>query len=163
MIIAGRGAWCSFSLRRRTHDSPKPKREGTKRYYRNLKALVPVTIIHACLSDSAILWSVAYQAPLSKGILQARILGVSCHAHLYGIFPTQDQSWPPGSPALQVNSLSTESPGKPRTTVQQMSNNSPALSQISCKSHPEGLFTSFLIILYISDFQQSYEVHWKMI
>ena len=70
---------------------------------------------------------------------------------------------PPGSPALQVNSLSTEPFGKPRTTVQQMSNNSPGLSQISCKSHPEGLFTSVLIILYTSDFQQSYEVHWKMI
>ena len=34
----------------------------------------------------------AYQAPLSNGILQARTLGVSCHALLHGIFPTQDQS-----------------------------------------------------------------------
>ena len=34
--------------------------------------------------------TVAHQAPLSMGILQARIYtGVGCHAFLQGIFPTQ--------------------------------------------------------------------------
>ena len=34
-------------------------------------------------------WTVAHQAPLSKGILQARILKLACHALLQEIFPTQ--------------------------------------------------------------------------
>ena len=34
-------------------------------------------------------WTVPYQAPLSMGILQTRIIGVGCHALLQGIFPTQ--------------------------------------------------------------------------
>ena len=36
----------------------------------------------------ATLWTRAHQAPLSMGILQAR-LGVGCHALFQGIFPTQ--------------------------------------------------------------------------
>ena len=34
-------------------------------------------------------WIVARQAPLSMGILQARILDWVCHTRLQGIFPTQ--------------------------------------------------------------------------
>ena len=34
-------------------------------------------------------WTAAHQAPLAKGILQARKLGVGCHALLQGIFTTQ--------------------------------------------------------------------------
>ena len=34
-------------------------------------------------------WTVACQVPRSTGILQARILGVGCHALLQGIFPAQ--------------------------------------------------------------------------
>ena len=40
--------------------------------------------------------------------------GVGCHALLQGIFPTQ--GWNPGPPALQVDSLPTEPPGKPKNT-----------------------------------------------
>ena len=41
------------------------------------------------VSDSAILWTAAYQAPLSMGILQAKNTGVGCHFILQGILPTQ--------------------------------------------------------------------------
>ena len=34
-------------------------------------------------------WTLARQAPLSVGILQARILEWGCHSHPQGIFPTQ--------------------------------------------------------------------------
>ena len=34
-------------------------------------------------------WTITRQAPLSMGILQARILEWDCHALLQGIFPTQ--------------------------------------------------------------------------
>ena len=44
------------------------------------------------------------------GIFQARITGVHCHSLLQGIFPTQGLT---RSPALQVDSLLTEPPGKP--------------------------------------------------
>ena len=40
--------------------------------------------------------------------------GVGCHALLQGIFLTQ--GWNPGPPALQVDSLPTEPPGKPKNT-----------------------------------------------
>ena len=39
-------------------------------------------------------------------------VGVSCHAHLQGFFPTQ--GWNPGSPALQADTFTSESLGKPR-------------------------------------------------
>ena len=45
---------------------------------------------------SAISWAIAHQAPLSMGILRARILRVGCHALLQGIF--LDQGWNPGLP-----------------------------------------------------------------
>ena len=41
------------------------------------------------VSDSVIPRAVARQAPLSMGILQAKITGVGCHALLQGIFWTQ--------------------------------------------------------------------------
>ena len=37
-------------------------------------------------------WTVARQAPLPMGGLQARILGVGCHVLLQGIFPTRDRT-----------------------------------------------------------------------
>ena len=40
-------------------------------------------------SDSATPWTVAHQAPLSIGNLQAWILGMGCRALLQGIFPIQ--------------------------------------------------------------------------
>ena len=45
-----------------------------------------------------------------QGILQVRILEWVAHSLLQGIFPTQ------GSPALQVDSLPAEPPGKPKNT-----------------------------------------------
>ena len=39
--------------------------------------------------------------------------GVGCHAFLQGIFPTRDQ---PRSPALQLDSVPSELPGKPKNT-----------------------------------------------
>ena len=41
------------------------------------------------VSDSETPWTIAHQAPLFMGILQARTLRVGCHALLLGIFPTQ--------------------------------------------------------------------------
>ena len=46
-----------------------------------------------------------------RGMLQKNT-GVGCHFLLQGIFPTQGSN--PGSPALQVNSLPSELPGKPQ-------------------------------------------------
>ena len=52
------------------------------------------------------------------GILQVRILEFGCHALLQGSFPTQgSNSCLPASPALQVDSLLTESPGKPKAVL----------------------------------------------
>ena len=39
-------------------------------------------------------WTAAHQAPLSMEILQVRILELSCHALLQGVFPAQ--GWSPG-------------------------------------------------------------------
>ena len=47
------------------------------------------------------------QAPLSVGF-SSKNTGVGCHSLLQGIFPTQGIE--SGSPALQVDSLPTESP-----------------------------------------------------
>ena len=47
-------------------------------------------------SDSATPWTVAHQAPLSIGNLQAWILGMGCRALLQGIFPIQGSN--PGLP-----------------------------------------------------------------
>ena len=68
-------------------------------------------LIHSVVSDSATPWIVAHQAPLSVGILQARILeALPC--------PPPGDLPSPGSerrsPALQEDSLSSEPSGKPR-------------------------------------------------
>ena len=44
------------------------------------------------------------------GIRMDKNIGVGCHSLLQGIFPTQELN---PSPALQVDSLSPEPPGKP--------------------------------------------------
>ena len=66
------------------------------------------------MSNSVIPWTAAHQAPLSLGILQARILE-------WVAFPLPEdpsQGIEPGSPALRVGSLATEPPGKPAYSVQ---------------------------------------------
>ena len=54
-------------------------------------------------------WSVAHQAPLSMGMLQARILEWAAFC-FPGDLP--DPGIKPGSPALQADSLPSEPPGK---------------------------------------------------
>jgi len=51
-------------------------------------------------------WTVAHQAPLSVGILQARILK-------WFAIPSSRGSSQPRSPVLQADSLLSEPPGKP--------------------------------------------------
>ena len=63
------------------------------------------------MSDSATPWTVARQAPLSMGILQARILE-------WVVMPSSGGSSQPVSPALQVDSLPSEPPGKPRNILE---------------------------------------------
>ena len=57
----------------------------------------------------ATLWTVAHQAPLSMGMLQARL---PCPSP--GDLPNPGVE--PNSPALQVDSLQSEPPGKPMNT-----------------------------------------------
>ena len=69
---------------------------------------------HSVMSDSFVTpWTVARQAPLSMGVLQARILEwVACP-------PPGDLPNPgikPRSPTLQAESLPSEPPGKPKNT-----------------------------------------------
>ena len=69
---------------------------------------------HSVVSDSAILWNVAHQAPLSVGFSrQAYWSGVPFSSPgdlpYPGIEPAS-----PVSPALKVDSLPAEPPGKPR-------------------------------------------------
>ena len=59
------------------------------------------------VSDSL---TVACQAPLRLWDSPGRNTGVGCHALLQGVFPTQGSI--PGLPALQVDSLPSEPPGK---------------------------------------------------
>ena len=54
-------------------------------------------------------WTVAHQAPLSMGILQARILELLCSPP--GDLPNPEIK--PRSPAVQADSLPTEPPEKP--------------------------------------------------
>ena len=65
----------------------------------------------SCVCLFATPWTVAYQTPLSIGILQARIL--ECMA-----MPSSRDLPNPGieprSPPLQADSLSSEPPGKPK-------------------------------------------------
>ena len=67
---------------------------------------------HSAVSHSAAPWTVAHQAPLSMGILQARILGLPYPAP--GHLPSPEIK--PRSPILQVDSLPPEPPGKPEKT-----------------------------------------------
>ena len=46
-------------------------------------------LTHTIVSDSAILWTVAHQTPLSVGLYTCKNTGVGCHFLLQGIFPTQ--------------------------------------------------------------------------
>ena len=57
------------------------------------------------------LWTVARQAPLSMGILQARILEWVASPFSRGIFSTQGSNQ--GLLALQADSLPAKLPGKP--------------------------------------------------
>ena len=56
------------------------------------------------------LWTVACQAPLSMGILQARVMEWVSMPSSRGIFVTQGSN--PGSPALAGEFLTTRPPGK---------------------------------------------------
>ena len=61
----------------------------------------------------ATLWTVAHQAPLSVGILQARILEWVAMTSSRG---SCQPGIKPRSPALQLDSLPSEPPGKPKNT-----------------------------------------------
>ena len=71
-------------------------------------------LCHSFVSDSLRPpWTIACQAPLSMGILQARIL------EWVAISSSRDLPNPriePRSPTLQADSLPSESPGKPDNT-----------------------------------------------
>ena len=70
------------------------KLEITALYYGNTNILFSYILetqsLHGCsvMSDSAIPWTVALQAPLSMGFL-GKNTGVGCHFLLQGIFQTQ--------------------------------------------------------------------------
>ena len=66
---------------------------------------------HSVMSDSATPWTVALRAPLSAGILQARILEWAAMASSRG---SPDPGMESGSPSLQVVSLLLKPPGKPK-------------------------------------------------
>ena len=63
---------------------------------------------HLVVSDSATLWTIAHQAPQSMGFFRQEYWsGLPCP--LSGSLPNPGiKPWSPGSPALQVDSLSTE-------------------------------------------------------
>ena len=61
----------------------------------------------------ATLWTTARQAPLSMGILQARILEWVAMPSSMG---SSQPGMEPRSPALQADSLLSEPPGKPKNT-----------------------------------------------
>ena len=68
-------------------------------------------VTQSCLTLCDPMDYIACQAPLSMGILQAGSFSteVGCHALLQGVFPAQGLT---RSPALQVDSLPSEAPGK---------------------------------------------------
>ena len=89
----------------------------TNREVPSMSLNCPYLSIHPCLcsvmSDSATLWTVAHQAPLSMGFSRQKYWsGLPCpppgDLPNTGIKPTS-----PVSPALQVDSLPTEPLGKP--------------------------------------------------
>ena len=123
--------WWSDSKLRKKHDHLNRFRKKKKHTHTQLltkfnthlwlKTLQKVGIERTCLNmccaellhhvwHSATLWTVAHQAPLSMGILQARILEWVAMASSRGLpYPGIE----PRSPALQADSLPSESPGKP--------------------------------------------------
>ena len=72
----------------------------------------------SCVRLCATLWTVAHQAPLSMGILQARILEWVAMTSP-GDLPNPEIE--PRSPALQADSLPTEPPGKPPKLLKNLS------------------------------------------
>ena len=72
----------------------------------NKDPLCCAVLSHSVVSDSVTPWTVAHQAPLSMGILQARILE-------WVAYPFSRGSSQPRNPdLLQVDSLPAELPGK---------------------------------------------------
>ena len=67
------------------------------------------SVIQSCC-NSVTPWTLAHQAPLSMGILQARILKWIAISFSLGFIQPRDQ---PRSPSLQADSLPSEPPGKP--------------------------------------------------
>ena len=75
------------------------------------KYFVCAVLSRLVMSDSATPWTVTCQAPLSMGILQARILeGVA-------ILDLPHPGTEPKSPALQTDSLPSKPPGKPKSIL----------------------------------------------
>ena len=70
------------------------------------------SVSHSVMSDSTTPQTVSPQAPLSVGILQARILE---WVAMPSSRKSSQRGTEPGSPALQANSLRSESPRKPLT------------------------------------------------
>ena len=64
------------------------------------------------VSDSATPWTVAHKAPMSMGFLQVRILEWVAMPSSRGSSQPRIKS---RSPALQVDSLPSEPPGKPKS------------------------------------------------
>ena len=97
-----------------------------KKWWHSLKIVLPlrVTIAHSkyctVLSSSVVsdcLWPMDCSPPASSvhGDSLGKNTGVVCHALLQGIFPIQGSN--PGlPPALQAESLPSESPGKSKNT-----------------------------------------------
>ena len=81
-------------------------------WIRNPFLMISCVLSRSVTSDSVTPWTAACPAPLSMGILPGRNTGVGGLALLQGNLPN------PGvrlrSPALQVDSLPSEPPGKPK-------------------------------------------------
>ena len=86
---------------------------GGSRCFQLFIYIVLCALSHSCVRIFATPWTIACQAPLSVGILQARILDLLP-------FPPSGDLPNPGvkarSPVLQADSLPSESPGKPTFT-----------------------------------------------
>ena len=76
---------------------------------------VCVCVSHSVMSDSATPWTVARQGlPLATCPLRYSCLGFSRQEYWSGLpFPSPGDFPDPGPPALQVDSLPSELPGKP--------------------------------------------------
>ena len=88
--------------------------------------LCGVALSCSVMSDSATPWTVAHQAPLSMGILQAKILEWVAMPSSRG---SSQLGIEPRSPTLQADSLQAEPPEKPRTRVG--TPNDPIFSKLS--------------------------------